>query len=64
MASYEELQQAITGGQKDKAKEIVGVLLNSGRKPIEIISEGLIASMNLVGKRWKAGEMFIPEVIA
>ena len=64
MASYEELQESIIAGQKDKVKEVVNTLLDSNTAPIEIISEGLIGSMSIVGQKMKSGEMFIPEVLA
>lgn len=64
MAAYEELQESIITGQPDKVKELVTGLLDGGGKPREIISEGLIRGMSVVGQRFKTGEMFIPEVIA
>ena len=64
MALYEELQESIIAGQKDKVKEEVNTLLDSDTAPIEIISEGLIGSMSIVGQKMKSGEMFIPEVLA
>ena len=64
MALYEELQESIIAGQKDKVKEVVNTLLDSNTAPIEIISEGLIGSMSIVGQKMKSGEMFIPEVLA
>ena len=64
MASYEKLQESIIAGQKDKVKEVVNTLLDSGNAPMEIISEGLIGSMSIVGQKMKSGEMFIPEVLA
>ena len=64
MASYEELQESIIAGQKDKVKEVVNTLLDSDTAPMEIISEGLIGSMSIVGQKMKSGEMFIPEVLA
>jgi len=31
--------------------------------PLEIINQGLIAGMDVVGARFKAGDMFVPEVL-
>ena len=64
MASYEELQELIITGQKDEVKGMVNTLLKSGKAPMEIISDGLIGGMNVVGVKFKSGEMFIPEVMA
>jgi len=63
MASYEELQELIITGQKDKVAAAVKTLLDSGKAPMDIINEGLTAGMNVVGVKFKAGDMFIPEVM-
>ncbi len=63
MASYEELQELIITGQKEKVAAAVKTLLNSGKAPMDIINEGLTAGMNVVGVKFKAGDMFIPEVM-
>lgn len=64
MAIYEELGNSIIAGDVDKVKEGVNTLLESGESPAKIISEGLISGMSVVGQKMKAGEMFIPEVLA
>jgi len=63
MASYEELQELIITGQKDKVAAAVKTLLDSGKAPMDIINEGLTAGMNVVGAKFKSGDMFIPEVM-
>ena len=63
MASYEELQELIITGQKDKVAAAVKTLLDSGKAPMVIIKEGLTAGMNVVGAKFKSGDMFIPEVM-
>lgn len=64
MTLYEELQESVIMGQEDKVKEIVNGLIDKGSKPREVISEGLVGGMTVVGAKFKTGEMFIPEVIA
>ena len=63
MAKYEELQELIVTGQKDKVAAVVKTLLDSGKAPMEIINDGLTGGMNVVGAKFKAGDMFIPEVM-
>ena len=63
MASYEELQELIITGQKDKVAAAVQTLLDGGKAPMDIINDGLTAGMNVVGVKFKAGDMFIPEVM-
>lgn len=63
MANYAELAQFIIAGKEDQVKEQVNGLLSSGNAPVEIINEGLIAGMNVVGQRFKVGDMYVPEVL-
>lgn len=64
MIPYEELQNSVIMADESKLKGIINALLEKGVSPKEIISEGLIPSMSVVGQKMKSGEMFIPEVLA
>ena len=64
MTTYEELGNSVIAGDADKVKEGVNILLKGGDSPMKIIDEGLTPSMSVVGQKMKAGEMFIPEVLA
>jgi 5-methyltetrahydrofolate--homocysteine methyltransferase len=63
MATYEELQELIITGQKEKVAPTVKALLSTGKAPMDIITNGLTAGMNAVGVKFKAHDMFIPEVM-
>lgn len=63
MATYEELAQSVIAGQRDQVKDHVKSLIAAGNSPLEIVNEGLIAGMNVVGVRFKAGDMYVPEVL-
>ena len=63
MANYEELAKSVIEGQKDQVLDQVKSLIAAGNNPLEIVNEGLIAGMNVVGVRFKAGEMYVPEVL-
>lgn len=63
MANFEELSNAIVAGNEAKSKELTQKMLDDGIDVEEIINNGLIAGMNIVGPRFKAGEMFVPEVL-
>jgi len=52
--------------QKGKAKDIVVVVqkaLDSGVAPADILEKGLISGMNVIGGKFKNGEVFVPEVL-
>jgi len=50
-------------GDDDAVAELVREALDQGLAPPEILSGGLIAGMDEVGKDFKAGELFVPEVL-
>jgi len=52
--------------QKGKAKDIVTAVekaLSEGAAPADILEKGLMAGMNIVGGKFKRGEVFVPEVL-
>jgi len=63
MATFESISQSVIAGKEAQVKEQVKAMIDAGTEPLEIISQGLIAGMNVVGARFKNGEMFVPEVL-
>lgn len=63
MATFEELAQSVIEGNIDKVKSLCQSLLDAGNDPMEIVNKGLISGMNIVGARFKAMQMFVPEVL-
>jgi len=52
--------------QKGKAKDIVGVVekaLSEGAGAADILEKGLMSGMNIIGTKFKNGEVFVPEVL-
>jgi 5-methyltetrahydrofolate--homocysteine methyltransferase len=50
-------------GEDEAVAELVQDALDQGLEPPEILSGGLIAGMDEVGKDFKAGDLFVPEVL-
>jgi len=50
-------------GEDKEVAELVQQALDSGLTPKEILQDGLIAGMDQVGKDFKAGDLFVPEVL-
>lgn len=61
--SYQEICNAVVSGDEAKVKELTQKLIDAGSDPLDIINKGLIAGMDIVGSRFKNGEMFVPEVL-
>src|SRR6056297_1144722 len=63
LADFEKLADAVIKGNQDVVLEMTQNAVDEGVEPNEIINNGLISGMNVVGKRFKAGDMFVPEVL-
>ena len=60
---YVDLAEAIIIGDNVKSKEIAQKLVDEGVEATEILNDGLMPGMDVVGKKFKANEMYIPEVL-
>ena len=63
MADFESIVQALTSGEKDKVIQQVRAELDDGTQASEILTQGLIKGMDIVGEKMEKGDMFIPEVL-
>jgi len=63
MAKYQDLADTIIRGDNIASKEIAEKLVADKLPAIEILNNGLMPGMNIVGKKFKANEMYIPEVL-
>lgn len=57
------IASAIIEGEEEKVRELVEQAIAKGVSADKVLSEGLIAGMNVVGERMKKHEIFIPEVL-
>lgn len=63
MADFEALQNAIIECNVERATELTQEAIDQGAGPADVINDGLIKGMNVVGQRFKEGEMYVPEVL-
>jgi len=60
---FEKLSTAILEGDSDASASVTQQGLDEGLTAADILNNGLIVGMNEVGVRFKAGDMFVPEVL-
>jgi 5-methyltetrahydrofolate--homocysteine methyltransferase len=60
---YERISTAIMEGDADKATSLVQKGLDQGLAAKDILDNGMVVGMGEVGVRFKAGDMFVPEVL-
>ncbi|AFQ45877.1 cobalamin B12-binding domain-containing protein [Desulfosporosinus meridiei] len=63
MSDFSSLAELVINGNYNGAKDLTQKLIDSGADPLEIINQGLMAGMDVVGVRFKAGDMYVPEVM-
>lgn len=62
-AIFEKMAEALIAGKQDEVKSLTQRALEKGLAAKQILDQGLLAGMDVVGKRFKAGDMYIPEVL-
>jgi 5-methyltetrahydrofolate--homocysteine methyltransferase len=50
-------------GEYEAVADLVWKFLDQGMSPNEILRRGLIAGMDKVGQAFKAGDLYVPEVL-
>src|SRR6056297_858502 len=63
MSYFEDMGNAVIAGNIEEVKDLTNRALDDDEEPMDIIQNGLIKGMNVVGQRFKEGDMFVPEVL-
>ena len=63
MAILDDISMYLQQGRARNVKKLVEQALTEGLSPQTILQEGLMAGMNIVGQKFKEGEVFVPEVL-
>jgi len=63
MADLKALSDSIIKGDQKTAVDVTKAALDEGMAPGTVLADGLIAGMNVIGVRFKANEVYIPEVL-
>jgi 5-methyltetrahydrofolate--homocysteine methyltransferase len=59
----EQIAQKLYDGEGEEVAELTIRALKEGLGPQDVLSGGLIAGMDVVGRDFKAGDLFVPEVL-
>ncbi len=63
MANFNEMQEALISCDTDKLMGLVKAALAADTPAQDILSNGLIPGMDIIGEKMENGDMFIPEVL-
>ena len=63
MSILVEICETLQKGRWKVVKELVTQAVEQGINPEQILNEGLLAGMNIVGEKFKNNEIYVPEVL-
>ncbi len=63
MADLQALADALVKGDRNTVVEMTNAAIEEAIPPRDILEKGLIAGMDVIGKRFKANEIYVPEVL-
>lgn len=63
LLELKRLADLLQQGSTSAVKELTQSLLAAGTAPQDILNDGLIAGMSVVGEKMRIGEMYLPEVL-
>jgi 5-methyltetrahydrofolate--homocysteine methyltransferase len=61
--NLEEIIQHVIDGEAEEVVESVKAALAQGMSAADILNNGLIEAMNIVGQRFEEGEFYVPEML-
>lgn len=59
----EKLATAVAEGEEEDAIELVKEALEMGMAPLDILNNGAVKGMDLIGEQYNQGEAFLPELV-
>ena len=63
MSILNDISANLQKGKSKIVKSLVQQALDEGCKPVDILNEGLLHGMNIVGEQFKRNEVYVPEVL-
>ena len=63
MADLNLIAESLMAGKADEVKNLTQAAVDEGVSIKEILEQGLISGMNVIGKKFKANEVYVPEVL-
>ncbi len=63
MSKIQEVAQAVENGKVKLIQGLVQEAIDEGNDPTAILNEGMIGAMNVVGAKFQANEIFVPEML-
>ena len=63
MTDFKDIRNALVAVEVDRLTGLVQSAIDEGLPAKDILNQGLIAAMDIVGEKMEKGDMYIPEVL-
>jgi len=63
MSKIQEIAAAVEAGKVKLIEGLVQEALDAGEKPNEILDDGMVSAMRVIGAKFQANEVFVPEML-
>ena len=63
MSILSEISENLQKGKAKIVKELVQQAIDAGVKPADILEQGLLSGMGIIGEKFKNNEVYVPEVL-
>lgn len=63
MSIYDDISSAVQRGKRKEVGPLIEQAIAEGCDPEDILNKGLVAAMSIIGERFSAGEVFVPEML-
>ena len=63
MSKITEVAMLVEEGRYTEVEAAVQAALDEGNAPLDVLNEGLVAPINILGEKFKAGEIYVPELL-
>lgn len=63
MSILNEISEFLQKGKKKDVEELVSKAIDEGFTPKQILEDGLLAGMSIIGAKFKNNEVYVPEVL-
>ena len=59
----DQIRQAVIESDAERTVELTRQAIDAGLQPLDIINQGLVTGMQVVGEKYESGEYFLPHLI-
>lgn len=63
MSKISELATIVEEGRIDEVVPAVQAALDEGAAPLDVLNEGLVEPINVLGEKFRLGEIYVPELL-